>query len=157
MHAMKQTPEMDHIQARMAPGVITRDGFLGADTRHLADILCEDDAAVHRLDLTHQAIARRMIELRDAGRAGLGELITVDERFAVRVDEVRGRLACPFGDPGLFQKTNTTVRNRISGEEILYTDLGIHLVFAHGFYQGKGSPFRLEPEALAAFLGVVEE
>ena len=149
---MKQTVQMQKAQERMAPGVITRDGFLGGDHRPLADILLADEAAVKALGLEHEAMARRMIALRDAGMAGLGEFVDVAPHFEVRVDSVRGRLPCPFGDPGIFPKTNVTVRNRRTGREITYTDLHIHLVRVHGFYEGRGSPFRLEPKDLAEAL-----
>jgi hypothetical protein len=151
---MKQTVQMRLIQEKMAPGVIVRDGFLGADARNLVDILTEDEGEVTRLGLVHQEIARRMIELRDGGTAGLGELIDVPPHFEVRVDSVRGRLPCPFGDPGIFPKTNTTVKNTLSGREVTYTDLHIHMIGSHGFYEGRGSPFRLEPRDLADVLEV---
>ena len=151
---MKQTVQMQKIQEQMAPGVITRDGFLGEDRRPLVDILLADDAAVKALALEHEAVARRMIELRDAGMAGLGEFVDVAPHFEVRVDSVRGRLPCPFGDPGIFPKTNVTVRNRRTGREITFTDLHIHLVQSHGFYEGKGCPFRLEPKDLAEVLEI---
>ena len=151
---MKQTVQMQTIQDRMEPGVIVRDGFLGADARNLVEILTADEAEVLRLGLTHQDIARRMIALRDAGTAGLGELIDVPPHFEVRVDSVRGKLPCPFGDPGIFPKTNTTVRNLRLGRELTYTDLHIHMIGSHGFYEGRGSQFRLEPRDLAEILEV---
>jgi hypothetical protein len=151
---MKQTVQMQKAQERMAPGVITRDGFLGDDRRPLADILLADDAAVQALGLAHEQIAARMVALREAGIAGLGEFVDVAPHFEVRVDSVRGRLPCPFGDPGIFPKTNVTVRNTRTGREITFTDLHIHLVWAHGFYEGRGSPFRLEPKDLAEVLEV---
>jgi hypothetical protein len=151
---MKQTVQMQQVREQMAPGVITRDGFLGDDRRPLADILLADEAAEKALDLDHQAVAARMIELRDAGMAGLGEFVDVAPHFEVRVDSVRGRLPCPFGDPGMFPKTNITVRNRQTGREIAFTDLHIHLILAHGFYEGRGSPFRLEPKDLAEVLEI---
>ena len=151
---MKQTIQMTRIQERMAAGIIVRDGFLGEDRRNLVDILIQDDGEVQRLGLSHRAIADRMIELRDAGMAGLGEFIDVQPHFEVRVDSVRGKLPCPFGDPGIFQKTNTTVKNLKVAREITYTDLHIHMVGSHGFYEGKGSPFRLEPKDLMEVLEV---
>lgn len=151
---MKQTVQMQAIQAKMKPGVIVRDGFLGADGRTLVDILTGDEAAVLRLGLTHGDIAGRMIGLRDAGTAGLGEFLDVPPHFEVRVDSVRGKLPCPFGDPGIFPKTNTTVRNTRLGREITYTDLHIHMIGSHGFYEGRGSQFRLEPRDLAEVLEV---
>ena len=138
----------------MKPGIITRDGFLGTDRRNLIDMLVEDDETVKRMDLTHATVAQRMIDLRDAGLRGLGNFINVEPHFEVRVDSVRGKLPCPFGDPGIFQKTNTTVRNLKSGKEVTYTDLHIHMIGSHGFYEGRGSPFRLEPEILVSVLEI---
>jgi hypothetical protein len=154
---MKQTVQMDRIQQKMQPGVITRDGFLGRDPRKLIDILVEDEGAVKRLDLTHRRIAERMMAMRDAGMRGLGELISVEPHFEVRVDSVRGKLPCPFGDPGIFPKTNVTVRNLALDRELTYTDLHIHLIGSHGFYEGRGSVFRLEPAELVAVLEVQPE
>ena len=151
---MKQTKVYAAIQAKMAPGVITRDGFLGEDRRNLVDILTADDGEARRLGYTHQDIARRMIELRDSGMQGLGEFIDVAPHFEVRVDSVRGKLPCPFGDPGIFPKTNITVRNLKLDREVLYTDLHIHMIGSHGFYEGKGSKFRLEPKTLAEILEI---
>ena len=154
---MKQTVQMMRIQEKMKPGVITRDGFLGPDRRNLIDILIEDDETVKRRGLTHQQVAQRMLEFRDAGMRGLGEFISIEPHFEVRVDSVRGKLPCPFGDPGIFPKTNITVRNLEKNEEITYTDLHIHLIGSHGFYEGKGFVFRLEPKALVDTLEIIGE
>jgi hypothetical protein len=154
---MKQSKVYAAIQARMAPGVIIRDGFLGEDRRNLVDILTADDGEARRLGYTHQDIARRMVELREAGLSGLGEFVDVEPHFEVRVDSVRGKLPCPFGDPGIFPKTNVTVRNLALRREITFTDLHIHLIGSHGFYEGRGSVFRLDPGALAEILEVRPE
>ena len=153
---MKQTPQMDRIQESMKPGVITLEGFLGTDQRRLTDMLIEDEAAVKRLGLSHEDIEAKMDELRDAGMAGLGEFVTVSDTLSVRVDAVRGKLPCPFGDPGIFPKTNITVRNMSLDIEVTFTDLHIHMIREHGFYEGKGSPFRLEPAVLARALQISE-
>ncbi len=149
---VKQSLSDDRIQDRMRPGVITRDGMLGEDRRKLRDILDADDAAVRRLGLTHARIAARMRELRDAGARGLGEPIQVFGHFEVRVDSVRGKLPCPFPHPGLCRKEFVEVRNLRSGEQVMFTELNTHLIEAHGFYEGAGSPFRQDPEALARVL-----
>jgi hypothetical protein len=151
---MKQTVQMDRVQRNMARGVMTRDGFLGTDSRKLIDILISDDAAVKRLDLDHRRIASVMRGLRNAGARGLGEFIGVPPHFDVRVESVRGKLPCPFEHPGLLAKTNITVRNLDKKREVTFTDLHIHLIEAHGFYEGKGSPYRLEPGELAEILEI---
>ena len=151
---MKQSKEMDRIQADMARGVITRDGFLGSDRRLLVEILDEDEAAVKRLGLTHAALGTAMGRFRDAGSKGLGQAIKVEPHFEISVDGVRGKLPCPFGGKGLHQKSNIRVCNLASGREVLYTDLNIHMVSEHGFYEGKGAAYRLDPTHLAATLEV---
>jgi hypothetical protein len=151
---MKQSHQDDMTQDRMRPGVITRDGLLGTDRRKLRDILDADDAAVRRLGLTHAALVARMRELRDAGARGLGEPVTVPGRFEVRVDSVRGGLPCPFPHEGLYGKEFVDVRNLRTGERVTFTELNIHLIEAHGFYEGVGSPFRQDPATLARVLEI---
>lgn len=151
---MKQTPELDHAQRSMRPGAITHDGFLGTDTRKLADIIAEDDRTLTRLGTAHEAIAARMRELRKAGEAGLGLPIRVAPHFEVVVEDIRGMLPCPFGHQGLFPKVNVTVRNLALNREVTFTELQRHLIEAHGFYQGRGSRYRIEPADLVAVLEV---
>jgi len=151
---MKQTPQTKQIVQNMQPGVITLEGFLGTDRRDLQEILEDDNGIVKRMHLTHQRIAHRMSEFREKGEKGLGEFISVGPHFEVRVDTVRGKLPCPFQHPGIYRKANTTVRNTRLGREITYTDLHIHMIEVHGFYEGKGSRFRLEPKELAEILEV---
>jgi hypothetical protein len=154
---MKQTPEYDRIQAQMQKGVITLDGFLGDDSRKLVDIIVADTLTVHKRRTTHEAIAERMEHFKNLGLKGLGNFITLDEHFEVKVETVRGLLPSPFGGPGMYGKTNTTVHNKRLRRTITYTDLHIHFIRDHGFYEGIGSPFRLEPDALIEILEVGTE
>lgn len=146
---MKQTVQLDKIQERMEPGRITLEGFLGPDKRNLVEILIEDDAAVKKMGIEHKDIAEKMMELRNAAYGGLGDFIDVPPNFKVKVETYRGKLPCPFGDPGIFPKINTTVKNTKIKKEIHFSDLQIHMIGTHGFYEGKGHKFRIEP-ALAA-------
>ncbi len=150
---MKQTADMDRHQQNMRPGAITLRGMLGDDTRNLDGILAADAAAVRRLNTTHAAIADRMQELRDAGAAGLGTAVKVLDHFDVRVDTVRGKLPCPFED-GVFQKSFVEVENRRTGRAIQFTDLHIHMIREHGFYEGQGATYRVSPATLVDVLEV---
>ncbi len=151
---MKQTTEYEKIQQNMRKGVITLDGFLGDDTRKLVDIIAADTYTIHAHHITKEAIASRMEYFRKQGEEGLGEPITVDGNFEVRVDSVRGLLPSPFGGPGMYAKVNTSVMNKTTGKTIVYTDLHIHFIKDHGFFEGIGSPFRLEPTDLIEILEV---
>jgi len=151
---MRQPPHLDAAQARMAPGRITRDGFLGSDRRALIEIIEQDRNAVARLGLTNQQIADRLDYLTEHGKAGLGTWVLVEGDLEVRVESVRGGLPCPWGHKGLYPKMNVFLRNLTTGEELVWTGMQIHLVREHGFYEGKGSPFRLDPERVARALGL---
>nr|HPQ81909.1 hypothetical protein [bacterium] len=50
---------------------------------------------------------------------------------------------CPWGD-GSFPKGAVEL-TLADGSPLQFTALGIHLIAAHGFYQGHGSAYRLEP------------
>ncbi len=60
-------------------------------------------------------------------------------------------MPCPFGHAGLYPKIVATVRS--GTEEIRFSQLGIHLIRKHGFFGGKGSVFRVEPEKLVRIFG----
>jgi hypothetical protein len=149
---MQAEVSMEEIARAMQPGRISREGFLGDDRRPLAEILAADRAEVDRLGTSHRQLADSLRKFRDAAQKGLGDWIAAPPDWEARADAVRGQLPCPFGDAGLFPKTMITVRNRRTGTELVYSDLSLHLVEAHGFYEGRGSPFRLEPEQILAVL-----
>jgi|GEM_PF-189980 len=130
------------------------DGFLGTDSRPLAEIIRADEKDLKKLNLTHQAIARRMSYFREAGENGLGEFVKLAPHFEISCEVARGFIPCPFGEPGMHRKTMVIVRNLRLRKEITFSDLNIHLIAAHDFYEGRGSPFRLEPVDLAQVLEI---
>ncbi len=128
--------------------------MFGRDARSLA-ALCQADAlSVRRQGLTNARIAGRLRALRRAGWNGLGATVLIPPHFEVRVDAARGLLACPFGDQNTIAKVNTTVRNLKTARQIIFSDLNIHLIAAHGFYERHGTNFRLEPAHLADTLEI---
>ena len=145
---MKMTPEYVKAQSNMQAGVITADGFLGDDTRPLVDIIEHDEETMKQLGLEFEVLVQKMKYLLDEGRKGLGEPVTIDGLWIVRTDEARGHLPSPFED-GIFRKVNAEVElleNGVAtGKKMLYTDLSLHLIEKYHFFEGKGSPFRIEP------------
>jgi len=149
---MKQQPELQAIQENMLPGKFSAEGFLGEDDRNLADILLDDQKAVDRLGLTHEEIAAKMIALTDFGMASLAKPVEFEETFEVVVEDFMGRIPCPFRDNYGNDKRSTKVTRLSDGKVMGWTDLSIHMIEKHGFYEGKGSSYRLEPDELAEFL-----
>jgi hypothetical protein len=142
---VKKDPRLEAVEKQMRPGEISSIGFLGNDERSLAEILLDDGHTVTSLYLDHQTIANRMQELTDKGREGFGNPVLVDDFLEVTVEDSRGTIACPFMHMGMYPKENVRVVNKKTGEEIRWTALNIHMIKEHGFYEGKGSPFRIEP------------
>jgi hypothetical protein len=148
---MKMSPELKKAQENMVPGEITADGFMGDDRRPLVDIIEADEERFQSLGLGFDETSEKLARLLTEGRKGLGEPTTVDEDWLVKVDEARGFLPCPFED-GIFRKITATVTHKKSQLTISYSELSIHLLEAHHFLQGKGSPFRLESDKLKQVL-----
>lgn len=149
---MKQTPELERIQQLMQPGVISKDGFLGNDTRNLIDILEDDQRTVTSLGLTHERIADSMEEITKEGKETFGNPKMVRDFIKVTVESSMGKIASPFG--GLYNKENVVVLNTKTNETISWTTLNIHMIREHGFYEGKGSHFRVDPKDIVRILSL---
>ena len=146
---MKQNPQKKDIREDLTAGRLTRDGFLGDDPRPYEQIILEDAESLSVLAVTPQQIAEKMQALTHKGLEGMGEEVQAGE-YRVTVEEFMGKIVCPFHDHRAA-KRNTAARDS-RGRELSWTDLSIHLIRAHGFFQGRGSAFRLEPAELAKFL-----
>ena len=144
---VKQSPHLDLVEREMRR--IGMGTFLGSDPRRLAEILDHDHESVNALGLTNEKFASRLEEITLAAKKALGERFILEDRYEVRAEEHRGMIPCPWEHPqGLFFKSYVELRDKKSGETLIWSDLSIHLIREHGFFQGKGSPFRLEPKVL---------
>jgi hypothetical protein len=144
---VKQSPNLDLVEHEMRR--IGMGTFLGLDRRRLAEILDDDHDSLNALGLTNEQIASRLEEITHAAKKNLGDPLTLEDRYEVRAEEHRGMIPCPWEHPqGLFCKSYVELRDKKSGVTLIWSDLSIHLIREHGFFQGKGSPFRLEPRVL---------
>jgi hypothetical protein len=150
---MKQTPDEQRIAARMAPGVLALEGFLGRDRRPLGEILAADGAAVARLGLTHAEVADRLAAAYAAAAAALGTPVDLGDRRSAVANEAMGRIPCPWGDRRLFPKGEVELTDTRTDAVVRFSALSVHLVAAHGFYGGLGSRYRLDPALVARLTG----
>ena len=142
---MKQTPQEKRILKNFAIGAIAKNGFIGDDTRHLHDIISDDKKTLTSLGLSCEDAADILHFYLEEGKKGLdGEIDFGSISVQTRWD--RGMIPCPFGERGLHPKIVTTVTDKITRKKIRYSKLSIHLIRQHGFFGGKGSVFRIEPE-----------
>ena len=149
---MKQGPEFKRIEDNMRSGQLAAHQFLGTDTRSLKDIIRHDQLVLEPLGITNQDIAHRMRYFTEKAAGGLG-LQVVDDVFEVEREEHKGDIPCPFADNVQASKSITRVKNLRTGRSVSWSDLNIHLVDEHGFFEGHGAPFRVDP---AEFVEVLE-
>jgi len=149
---MKRIPGMQQLEEVLRSSRLVADGFMGDDPRILEEILDHDAAEMAGLGTTVDAIADRMQELTDLARTGLGTTVKLEDRLEGFVQETRGAMVCPWPHSGSYSKHVTTVRRTDTGETIRWSDLSIHFIRAHGFFEGRGSHFRLEPKDLVRIL-----
>lgn len=150
---MKQTPDLQHIQEKMKAGTLTLKGFLGDDTRTLSDIIAADELTVASRGWSHERIAAKLADLTERGRDLMEGEIELDGRFRVSVRDDRGKLPSPWGD-GRFEKGDTVLVEIATGRVWRWNPLTLHMVKTHGFYGGKGSDYRLDPQELIDLIGL---
>ncbi len=145
---MKRSPQMEQLEELLRASRVVSGGFLGRDPRILEEILEADAVELAGLGVTPEELAARMEEITRKARAGLGTPVVIDERREAIADDNRGQIICPWPHAGRYDKTVTTVRRTDTGETIRWSQLSRHFIEEHGFFQGRGSEFRLEPKAL---------
>ena len=148
---MKENPKDTALRKDMAEGRLARDGFLGDDHRPLLEIVDADKAVLDAMGVTQEHLGQKMRALMEKGLTGMG-MEVASGHLLVKTEEYMGRMGCPFKDGHRAAKRNTTLTDIQSGKSLTYSDLSIHLIEKHGFFQGKGSPYRIEPGELVAFI-----
>jgi hypothetical protein len=172
---MKESPQMKQLEEILRSSKMVAGGFMGSDNRSLPEIIEADMAEVAKSGFSLAQITTRMKEITSAAILGLGnwvlipfrgmqpittDVVTITEHttteeeqaatheLKTRVEEAKGSLVCPWPHPGRFAKRVTEVQLIKTGETIMWSDLNIHMIAEHGFFEGKGSSFRIEPDEL---------
>jgi len=151
---MKATPQEGETRQRRAPGALSRDGYLGEDDRHIHDIVSADEATLARIGRAADELAARMEYFMNIAFDCIEDSVLVDGNWEVEYLSFRGFLPCPFRHAGRYRKGVVRIRNRAKNMALAYSPLNIHLIRDHHFFEGHGSPYRLEPVVLAEVLFV---
>lgn len=150
---MKQSPRDKKLEAVLRSTRLVAGGFMGTDPRHPIEVIEEDAAALERLGVTIAQLAQRMRELTDLAKPRLGSWIdSADGKLRVKSEDFKGTLVCPWPHPGCYEKRITTIENPETGKQICWTDLNIHMIEEHAFFEGKGAFFRIEPKEIVSIL-----
>jgi len=145
---MKESPEARKLEQILRSSKMAMRGFMGSDSRSVAEIIDADAFEVSKSGYTIGQLSARMQEITDAAIRGLGTWIEIDARHQAMVEEARGSIACPWPHRRRFVKRVTIVKHLGSCQTIRWTDLNIHLIAEHSFFEGRGSVFRVEPVKL---------
>lgn len=145
---MKLDPEFEKLEEVLRSSIIVAHGFMGNDKRTVNEVIGTDIRALEKLGYDVKHLAQRMQEITDQAIKGLGTWVRIDEHLLSKVDEAEGPIVCPWPHPGNFAKRITILKNEVSKRTICWTDLNIHMIEEHGFFEGKGSMFQVEPEML---------
>lgn len=154
------------LEADMRPGAVwakelrakgmfgSEKGFLGGDERLLEVLAADNDYVVGELKLTHQALAAELNAVGSIAlwkrKVGEPSEFTLDgSRFRVTLTAWRGFQHSPFLDD---TKTNCDVEvvNLDNRESLSYSLLVPLMVERYGFYEGRGTPYRVEPKKVVA-------
>ena len=149
---MKESPQDKKLNDILRSSRLAAGGFMGGDRRSVFDVIDADAGILNELGVTKEQLAERMGRITDIAQSGLGTWVLIDENIEAMVDDARGTLVCPWPHPGVFFKRITTVRVIETGERIRWSDLNVHFIGDHGFFEGKGSDFRIEPAVLVRLI-----
>lgn len=149
---MKESPDTQKLEQILRSPAFSACGFIGTDTRSLAEIIDADLAEVARLGYTSQQIAKRMQQITNAAKDALGNWIAIDNTHRAMIMEVKGRIPCPWPHAGNFAKRVTTMQDTKTGRQVYWSDLNIHLIAEHNFFEGRGSLFRIDPKGIVEML-----
>jgi hypothetical protein len=115
-------------------------------------VIDADAGELSKLGLTKEQVAERRQEITQVAISGLGSWVQVGGDLEGKVDEAKGWLVCPWPHKGKLAKRITIVKVIETGETIRWSDLNIHLIGEHGFFEGKGSDFRIEPREIVRII-----
>jgi hypothetical protein len=143
-----QSPQDKNLEQTLRSGNLTAGGFLGADIRGVDEVIAEDIVTLTKLGYSVAQVAARMQELRDHARPALGNWVKINDVLQVKSEDYKGMIGCPWPHSGQFEKRITAAQRLDTGQSASWSDLNIHLIEEHGFFEGRGAFFRIEPQDL---------
>jgi hypothetical protein len=139
----------------MRPGAASSAGFLGKDEKLLDVLAADNDLVLKELGLTHQELAKHLHAVGALGEkngGGFAQFTYQGQKFKVKVTAYRGFMDSPFKD-GTRTNKSASVENLDNGKTLEMSLLVPYMVERYGFYEGTGTPYRVDPRQAVAVLG----
>lgn len=136
-------------------------GFLGPAEGLLEVMAADNRYVVDELGLTHQELAKHLHAMAGIGRwlydqrKDEGEVVYQGRRYKVGFTRFKGYQESPFLD-GTRSDSDVTVENLETGKRLWYGRLLADLIERYGFYEGKGTRYRVEPGAVLEVFDFLE-
>lgn len=138
-------------------------GFLGENER-LWEVLVSDNEFVMKSGFTHRQLAIPLLQLshRVLGMVAPGEHIQTFEfshaatNWQVSVTCYRGHQFSPFND-GTKSNCEFSLTNLENNESLEFSGLVPLMIERYGFYEGHGTPYRVDPKSIMGVLGLKPE
>jgi hypothetical protein len=159
------------LEADMRPGAMTEvgseKGFLGPKESLLAVLAADNDYVLGDLKLTHQELARRLRlmaahglkVLTDSGKLGLERKASFTyhgRRFTIEYEFTKGDQLSPFKD-GTKTGAYADLVIADTGKKLGFSLLVPDMIERYGFYEGTGTPYRVDPKAIVAVLDFLKK
>lgn len=127
-----------------AASEVSSGGFLGDDKRSVEEIIRDDANELREAGSTKFEAAETLKKIHQQARDSFGSEAVCGPNLVATHYDSRGSLPCPFGD-GFYEKGETVAKDATNGRVFFLSSLSIHLIQVHGFFQGRGSRYRIEP------------
>ncbi len=97
---MKESPQTNKLERMLRSSKLAAGGFMGADSRNLAEIIDADTSELSKLGYRLEQVTARMKSITDTAKAGLGNWVPIDDKRRAVVAEARGFAICPWPHSG---------------------------------------------------------
>ena len=150
----RRAPLEAELYSHLGPSRFSALGFLGEDARDWEDILADDARTLERLGVSREQLVQELGEVYERALKAGGDPVAAGPGSVAECLECRGRIPSPFPGEGTFPKHQVRVFRERGAESLVITPLALHLIERHGFFQGVGSPFRIDPARAVKMLGL---
>ncbi len=144
------------LEQEMRPGAASTAGFLGADEDLLKVLAKDNDFVTETLKKTHQELALHLRIIAAIGSKEHEPFLYHGGRFKVSFIYSRGYQDSPFRD-GTRASSEAIVENLASGKKLKYSLLVPDMIERYGFYEGKGTSYRVDPKDIVEVLDFLKK
>jgi hypothetical protein len=141
------------LEKSMRPNGLSSAGFIG-EKEQLLDVMAGDNDLVVSLGLNHQEIG---LQLRVLAALALksNSFVYKGVNYRAKLQVTRGFQESPFKD-GTKGNTDVELTNIDNDTTLKYSLLVPLMVERYGFYEGKGTPYRVDPKRIVKVLSFLE-